>query len=65
MMITKDDQATYESRINYLERQNKLLKEVLLDHFAQSALASGRYAAGQCYGIAQTMLEERNKHVGS
>ena len=57
--MMSDDQSAYESRIKFLERQVRTLEETLLDHFAQSALASGRYAASQCYDIANRAMEAR------
>jgi hypothetical protein len=56
------DIENLEIQIKYLERELKEARWTYLDSMAQAALASGRYAANQCYDIAQRTLEARNAH---
>lgn len=64
-IATKDDLAAKDALIKHLERENRALRETMLDHFAQAALASGRYAYNQVYDIARNCLQERKNYVGS
>ena len=57
------DIENLEIQIKCLERELKEARWTYLDSQAQAALASGRYAASQCYEIAQNMWEARKKHV--
>lgn len=62
-MTTNEELASKDALILHLERQNRMLKETLLDHLAQAALASGRAGPSECYNWAQAALQEREKYV--